>query len=120
MTRSTTYYHGGPEGLTEVLPPSVTGMPSCADYDDTGVIRRDRVYIITVAGEAEDFAMFAPTRGDVCVYEVVPVGAVEPDPDCLVPGVSFCCEAARVVRVVKHISSSSRHRALWQTTGEAI
>lgn len=99
---SVKYYHGGFGKLkvnSMVLPPSVTGVASCADYGAAKVCRRDRVYITTDLEVAGFAASFHPSgRGKV--YEVFPIGELEPDPDCHIPGHSFQVEKARVCRIV--------------------
>jgi len=94
------YYHGGYGGLREgklVLPPSITGALSCADYGAHNVCRRDRVYITTGVEEARYIASKTPGGK---VYEVFPIGELADDPDCSEKGLSFECVKARVVRVV--------------------
>ena len=94
------YFHGGYGKLKVgdfVLPPSETGEPSCAEYGNKDC-RRDRVYIVTDKKDAEIYAKFS-THGNGRVYEVEPIGDLTPDPDCLVPGLSWECEKARVVAI---------------------
>ncbi len=91
------WYHGGPAGLTEILPSATTGAASCASYGARGVCRRDRVYLVNRLALAWIYARFSR---DGMVYDVAPVGAIEPDPDFLddgsgVRGVQ--CERARIV-----------------------
>lgn len=43
---------------------------------------------------------------DGVIYEVEPLGAIEADPDCTLPGLSFQCERARVVRRIKPTKSA--------------
>ena len=98
---SATFWHGGRPGLkpgTYLLPPVVTKATSLADCGADGVCRRDRVYITTERAAALLYASGIP--GGV-IYECEPVGAVEPDPDCNVPGLSFQVEKARIVRCIK-------------------
>ena len=102
------YFHGGPAGLAEILPPSVTATPSSADCGAERVCRRDRVYLTTSAEAARVFALFAPCKGSVAVYEVLPIGDVLPDPDCVEPGLSVECERAHVVRVFERIKPKRR------------
>jgi hypothetical protein len=99
------YFHGGIPDLKPgdlILPPTATGTArTLAQYSeqlaDSGHVRRDRVYITTGRDVAKVYAAFYP---DGALYEVEPDGDVVPDPDCVVPGVSFECLAARVLRVV--------------------
>jgi len=94
------YFHGGYGGLKEggiLLPPSITGAKSCADYGAGHVCRRDKVY---VSVDVEDARLVAALTPAGKVYQVEPLGDVSPDPDCNIPGVSFECDRARVIRVV--------------------
>ncbi|MFI1165589.1 hypothetical protein ACH4UM_18735 [Streptomyces sp. NPDC020801] len=99
------YFHGGIPDLKPgnlVLPPDITGTSrTLAEYSeqlaDSDHVRRDRVYITTGRDVAKVYAAFYP---DGALYEVEPDGETVPDPDCSVPGVSFECPAARVLRVI--------------------
>lgn len=96
------YYHGGPSGITGwIEPPEVTGAKCAADYGDedfrkrvVAVHRRDRVYVTTNAVAAMLWGAGFP---DGTVYRVEPEGAIEDDPDCSQPGLSFQCSRARIV-----------------------
>lgn len=104
-------YHGGVPGLKpgdRLLPAVVTGAPSLHPYGSVG--RTDMVYVTSVEQEARIFAATHPS-GKGCLYEVTANGDLYDDPDCLEPGVSFCCNSATIVRSIK-LSSSARHRAL--------
>lgn len=98
------YYHGGIKGLTrgdKILPPSVTGKSTLLQYarevDPTGVQRNDRIYLTTDKKAAKMFASVYP-YGDV--YEVIPDGEIESDPDCLEDGLSYQCHSATIKYVV--------------------
>jgi rifampin ADP-ribosylating transferase len=96
-----TYYHGGRPGRQRgayLLPPSVTGSLSLADFGAAGVCRKDRVYVVTSYAAALLYATGQP--GGV-VYEVDPIGVLEPDPDCDMAGLSFSCERAKALKCVK-------------------
>ncbi|MBP5906852.1 hypothetical protein F3K40_15445 [Streptomyces sp. LBUM 1478] len=103
LARPVRYFHGGVPGLAPgglLLPPETTGVERTltADVLDMGgVARRDRVYVTTGREVARVYAALHP---DGALYEVEPVGELVPDADCHVPGVSFECPQARVVRVV--------------------
>jgi len=104
-------YHGGAPGLKagdKLLPPNLTGAPSLHLYGSVG--RRDMVYVVSDEHEARMFAAAHPS-GRGWLYEVHPDGELYDDPDYFVPGVSFFCESATVLRSVT-LSSSARHRAL--------
>ncbi len=90
------YWHGGAPGLKMILPPSITGVASCADYGASAVCRRDRVYITTKYEAALMFAAMHPS-GEGMVYVVEPIAPLEPDPDCDAPGLSYACRKAKVV-----------------------
>lgn len=93
-----TYYHGGAAGIavgSYVLPPSLTGAPTTADYGADGVCRRDKVYVTTNYEAALMYASMSPSGHTV--YTVQPLGQVQNDPDCTEPGVSFECDRAWVL-----------------------
>jgi rifampin ADP-ribosylating transferase len=95
------YFHGGPRGFQPkalLLPPTLTHTKSTTDYVGKCVHRPDRVYVTTQYSAALLYAA-AFNRG--VIYEVEPVGDVEPDPDCTLDGLSFQCERARIVKVHK-------------------
>lgn len=96
MVMITGFYHGGPPGLTDLLPPSVTGAESSAKSGNY-MVRADRVYVTTSLMAAEMYAALSPSMRGV-VYEVEPIGVLEHDPDCDTPGLSFQCERARVIQ----------------------
>lgn len=98
------YFHGGIPGMKPgalILPPATTGTErTLAEYSEQlggEHVRRDRVYLATARDVAKAYAAFYP---DGALYEVEPRGALEPDPDCYVPGLSWQCEAAVVLAVV--------------------
>lgn len=91
------FYHGGAPDLTEILPPDATGAKTTADFGAKGVCRTDRVYVTTDVHAAQVFAAMHPShRGTV--YIVDPYGMINEDPDCLMPGLSFECEGAKVIQ----------------------
>lgn len=94
-------WHGGPAGRQRgefLLPPSVTKVASCSEFGAAGVHRRDRVYL---ASDFNAALLFACGHRVPAVYLVEAQGGLEPDPDCTAPGLSFQCEMARVLRVIK-------------------
>lgn len=119
-------WHGGKPGLTVgdmVLPSSVTGVePATLGVaerlgGDAETVRRDRVYVTSDRQVATAYAAMFPNGA---LYEVEPVGTVEPDPDCLVEGLSWRAPAARVVRVVDPVvwlSSKPARRWLRMANG---
>lgn len=95
------YFHGGNRGLRVgdfILPPATTGRASTSDLIANNVHRRDRVYVTPDVGGASLYASVQPLP---TVYEVVPEGALEPDPDCSDPGLSFACPRAKIIAVHK-------------------
>jgi hypothetical protein len=98
----TTYWHGGTPGLgigDLVLPPDRTGAPTVADFGADGVCRRDRIYISNHPAVAVLYASMHPS-GRGRVYEVLPAGPLEPDPDWSgEPGLSLETTEARVFAV---------------------
>lgn len=98
---SPTYWHGGRPGIPRgayLLPSSVTHVLSLAECGAAGVCRKDRVYVTTSYAAAVLYAAFAK-RG--VVYQCEPMGELEPDLDCTLPGLSWQCEKARVIRCIK-------------------
>jgi hypothetical protein len=87
-----------------LLPPTLTGAVSTADCSPTDAgrgtsPRRDRVYLARQATDATVYAGLQLGGGDV--YEVEPVGEIEPGTNDGSAGAhSACVAAARVVRVV--------------------
>ena len=106
MEDETTWFHGGVPGLARgalLLPPSETGNAALLHYarevaGASAPQRADRVYLTREYLLACVYAGMLP-GGDV--YEAVPEGAIEPDPDCALPGLSIQCARARVVRVAR-------------------
>jgi rifampin ADP-ribosylating transferase len=97
----TTYWHGGRSGIQRgayILPPTVTKTPSLSEFGAAGVHRRDRVYVTTSQAAA---LLYAASVKRGVIYECEPIGVVEPDPDCSMPGLSWQCEKARVIRCIK-------------------
>lgn len=102
----TTYYHGGAPDLTVILPPSITGVSSLADYvlrtaqsEGNVFCRRDRVYVTTSYEASLLYAVGHPSDEGVA-YVVDPVYPLEEDPDCDTPGLSYACRKARVLSVI--------------------
>lgn len=101
MTNKTLYWHGGPAGRQRnnyLLPPIVTGSKSVSDLVPNNVHRRDRVYVTTSYKAA---LLYASGFRKGVVYLVEPVGDLEQDPDCFDPTLSFQCDRARVLKVIK-------------------
>ena len=95
------YFHGGDRGLRVggfILPASDTGKRSTSDIIANQVHRRDRVYITPDMAAA---SMYASVHATPTVYEVIPEGELEPDPDCFAPGLSSACHRARIVAIHK-------------------
>lgn len=95
------YYHGGARGRDRgamLLPPTMTGAPSLSQFGAAGVCRRDRVYVTTNFHAA---LLYAAANRKGVVYEVEPIGDLEPDPDCSQPGLAFQCPRAKVLKVIK-------------------
>jgi len=105
-----TYYHGGRAGIQRgafLLPPDITKARSCAEFGAAGICRTDRVYITTSLAAA---VLFSAGSRNGQVYEVEPIGAVEQDPDCLLPGLSYQVAKARVLKIIK-VSEKQRAAA---------
>jgi hypothetical protein len=106
--RPVTYYHGGPQGRSRgayILPPSITGAMTTADFGAGSVCDRGKVYVTT---SYEAALIYAAGHRRGVVYEVLPVGTLLPDPDCSEPGLSFECEKAVVRKVIKPAASDLR------------
>jgi len=118
-------YHGGVAGLSpgqKLLSPLLTDACSCADYDGEHC-RNDRVYVTTDAQEAAVYAALATPGGRGDVYEVEPIGELEPHP-AAAPGIgSYATPAATVVRVIRRDVSveeaAARMRAFLRTLERA-
>lgn len=93
-----TFWHGGPRGLRQILPSARTGKRSIAAEIAPGVCLRSMVYVTTDYNAA---LLYASVIENGTVYKVEPVGALEPDPDCRQPGLSYQCLAARVLCEVR-------------------
>lgn len=93
----TAWYHGGPADIRMVLPGSETGARSVGQYGTVASYRPDRVYLVDSWAAACAFAALSPFR-KAAVHLVEPIGAQEPDPDCLTAGMTIMCERARVLR----------------------
>ena len=65
---------------------------------DGVVLREDRVFVTTSRDAA---LLYASGWRRGVIYEVEPIGLLEPDPDCSMPGLSWQCEKARVLRIIK-------------------
>jgi len=96
-------YHGGPPGLhvgQRILPPIKTGVASTASYGAKGVCDPSKVYVTPLPSAAAMFASMHPS-GDGRVYKVETEGEVQYDPDCSEIGLSYSCDAARIVGRVR-------------------
>ncbi|KSV95424.1 hypothetical protein [Sinorhizobium sp. GL28] len=103
MTGAVRYFHGGYGGLSVgqfVLPPAMTGAPSTAQFGAHGVCDTSKVYVCTDLHAALFFAGGHPS-GNGKVYEVAPAGELTADPDALIDGLSYSCDKARVLRVIR-------------------
>lgn len=104
------YYHGGRGGMAKgqfVLPPSITRARSLAKYGNH-LTDMTQVYVTTNPVAALLYAV-GVRNGDV--YEVSPVGDLSVDPDCDFPGLSFSCQRARIVKVLR-FTKAERENAL--------
>lgn len=99
------YYHGGRPGMGEggeLLPPGTTRHWAASElFPRRAPVRADRVFITPDLNVARIYAALYPhaqERG--AVYEVVPVGPLELDQDCPIPGKSAMCERANIRSVI--------------------
>lgn len=96
-------YHGGPPGLRigqRILPASKTGVASTAAYGAQGVCDPSKVYVTPLPAAAAVFASMHPS-GNGQVYKVETEGEVLCDPDCSERGLSYTCDAARIIGRVR-------------------
>lgn len=95
-------YHGGVPGLAPgdlLLPPTLSGARSNAEFGAAGACRRDRVYLHADQRHARLFALLCPA-GPGSLYRAEPLGSLEVDPDFAGVG-SYCAPSARVLEVVE-------------------
>jgi hypothetical protein len=93
------YFHGGNRRLhvrDYLLPPTETGVLGKSELNP--LCRRDRVYLTRSIDGARFFASAAPNP---VVYEAVPEGELEADPDCTEPGVSIACQKTKIIAIHK-------------------
>jgi hypothetical protein len=91
------YFHGGNRGLNVgeyILPQSETGVGGMSHP----LHRKDRVY---VTPDIVDARYYASAAKNPVVYEVIPEGEIEPDPDNNRPGGSFACQKAKIIAIQK-------------------
>lgn len=101
----TKFFHGGVRGLSVgdwILPPTETKTDrTLVHYVDAVTmgaeyVRPDKVYVTTAQRAARAFAACLPNG---TLYEVLPEGELEVDPDC--SPIGFMCDRAKIVRVVQ-------------------
>lgn len=105
-----TLFHGGVRGIKvgeHILPPKITKAPCLSDFGAESVHRRDRVYLTTSYSAALLYA--AGVNG--FIYECEALSELEKDPDCTQEGLSYQCEKAKVLRIIKP-SNNDIKRAL--------
>ena len=96
-------YHGGVAGLMpgqRLLPPSLSGARSCADFDSRHC-RPDRVYLTADPEEAAIYAALAAPWGFGDVYQVEPMDDPKLAASDTRGSSSFTTRAATVVAVVR-------------------
>ena len=79
-----------------LLPPAETGVFGMSNLNP--LCRNDRVYLTRSIDGARFFASAAPNP---VVYEAVPEGEIESDPDCTEPDLSIACRKARIIALHK-------------------
>jgi hypothetical protein len=113
----TRYFHGGIPGLEvgdRILPPSVTGTPTTADYAAAPICRRDRVYASTELRIARVYAALAPLGGHGDVYQVALQDPNERD------GAEVAPAATRSARRARPSSASSSVMLISKSHGERL
>ena len=93
------YYHGGCPNIKRVLPPNKTKEPTTASFGAEGVCRRDKVYVTSDINEAMLFAS-CHYSGKGHVYEVLPQGEIQNDPDYFGEAECLECDSAKVIKRV--------------------
>lgn len=91
------FHHGGRPGMKKgqfILPPSVTGARSTAEFGNYQC-DQSRVYVTTAYAAA---ALYAGGVRKGEIYEVMPIGELHQDPDCDKPGLSYSCEKAKILK----------------------
>jgi len=105
-------YHGGVAGLMpgqRLLPPSLSGARSCADFDSRHC-RPDRVYPTADPEEAAIYAALAAPWGFGDVYQVEPMDDPKLAASDTRGSSSFTTRAATVVAVVRRGVCPRRRR----------
>ena len=93
--RNKRLFHGGADGLKVgeyILPPKDTGNDNMGGRNP--LRREDRVYLTKSIGDAW---CFASASNKPRVYEVIPTGELEDDPDIKTKGISFACPKAKII-----------------------
>jgi uncharacterized protein len=112
------FFHGGPVGLKigdRVLPGTVTGAPR--DPDSASPYRRDLSYVSVNLWACLWYVGPLDERYESgAVYEVLPAGPLEPD----IPGLSWGCQSAEVIRVVRGGLTADEVRVLVELCYDAI
>ena len=96
-------YHGGSPKLRIgklVLPPAKTGADHSGNWGARGVHNPEKVYVTPEPSAAAIFASLHPS-GNGKVWKVETIGEVEYDEDCSELGLSYTCDAARIIGRVR-------------------
>ena len=96
-------YHGGSPELkigALIRPPSETGKDHSGNWGAKSVHDPKKVYVTPDKGAAAMFASLHPS-GKGTVWKVETIGEVLHDPDCSQLGLSYTCDAARIVGRVR-------------------
>ena len=96
-------YHGGSPNLrigAVIRPPAETGADHSGNWGARGVHDPSKVYVTPQPNAAAMFASLHPS-GNGKVWKVETIGEVSYDPDCSELGLSYTCDAAKIVGRVR-------------------
>lgn len=109
------WWHGGPAGLSEILPPTVTGVKPAKDYiDDEAVnthIRDDQVYCVNSPAWAAIYAVLSSKTPSI--YLVTPHLPILPDPDLVTHGDDLQSVMAPKATIIHEYVLTAADKRFW-------
>lgn len=109
------WWHGGPAGFTEILPPTVTGVKPAKDYvEDEAInahIRTDVVYCVNSPAWGAIYA--ALSSKTPALYLVTPHLPILPDPDLVTHGDDMQSVMAPRATVIHQYVFTMADRRFW-------